>query len=168
MNSNFSCLWYSVLIFGLSLSAAEELETDGANDEALHECLGQYLKNKGKLNDEVQTNKEMPMCQLNITALSQSYRDEFEVKVNAQHPNGADCAMTQFDETELTEFILTVAFYHTDSLLPESEKKTLLRALKKEGDDKMNAMTSKCGVNGKLFDNFMDAVFSTSSGESTV
>lgn len=170
MNSRFPFVLCSVLTVCLSVSAADNQGTEVANDKAIHECLGQYLSNKGILNYEGQAYKESPLCHSTISLLGQSYRDEFRIKVRSQYPNEADCIMSVFDETKLAELILTVAFYQTagDDSFYESEKKILLRALKTEGDKKMNKMTSKCRVEGELFQNFMFAVFSTSSGESIV
>ncbi len=131
----------SVLISCLSLTVADRDRSE------FHECLGQYLKSRGKLDFESSGSKKASLC--NMQYLIRLIRDQFDAQVTKEYPSEASCITTEFDRNELLDIIFLFGFYITD--VSEADNQSQLEGVKSEGNEAMNKITSKCGVDLEKF-----------------
>lgn len=140
-------------IFLISESSSSE------NDEtfhAFHECSGIYLKNKGKVEYDVPTNKDHSNCMLVMLMYNRIVKNAFEKIVNKEIPNEATCVLTKFDESDTMDLVVKTAFVNTDSSLSPAEKDASLATTLKEADDSLEAILTKCGIDGDRLQSFMN------------
>lgn len=159
MKLSLSLLLCGVLVCCLSLTAAEETEVDTSSsmsdsDEEFDQCMGQYLKSKGKLDMDVQVGKKSSMCLFGMQIAVHAIRDIFKEKVKMYLPEHVDCVMTEYDNVQVIDQVFKMAFVTSNKTMPESEKKTMVDALEKEAIEMMDSMAAKCGIEKEKFDAF--------------
>ncbi len=128
----------SVLLSCLSLTFAH------VENHEFHNCVGQYLISKGKLVLQSSEIKKESSCHVQQTI--NIARDQFNAQVTKEYPSEASCVMAEFDRYELVDYILLFGFYLTNLGVSRADNMIHLERVKGEGNEILNKVTSKCGV----------------------
>lgn len=139
-------------IIAVSSVVAEE-ETQQEIKER-NDCLGQYLKNKGKLEQEFQFDSNRPsmMCRFILPVLTSTFRDEFEKSVQNEMPAETTCVMTEIDNTGLVDLLIKIAFYEENATITADEKKVYMERVETEANEDERIITKKCNVTEEKFE----------------
>lgn len=168
MKLRFSFLLCSVLIYGcLSVTAAPApVKASGDISERdmadMHDCLGQYLKRKGKLSQDEQTGNNWSKCYIFTDTLVRKIRENFENKTKEHLPNELDCVMREFEKNEITDFFMKVVYHQTGQnykSLSATEKETLLDDFANEGQTLKMTIATACGFEEGKLDTFLLSAF---------
>ncbi len=129
---------YSVLLSCLSLTFADRYK------RSTRDCFGQYLKSRGKLDFESSGSKKDSLC--NIPNSIRLTRDQFNAQVKKEYPSEASCVMAEYDRNELVDIIFQFVFYIFNVGASRADNMIHLERVKGEGNEVLNKITSKCGV----------------------
>ncbi len=144
-----------VLIYGIISCSADDSE----DRKAGHECIGQYLKRKGLIEYEVSADKKFSMCLTVVDAQLGRLHTRIENKMKEALPNESTCVVEAFNESNVYDIVMKAAFYESDGALSRDEKFVIYTNLEKEGEAELEKVGTKCGVDAKDLDKYMDQVF---------
>lgn len=157
-----------VIIYGIisciSVAAAPISEEDDGGISGrgiridMHECTGQYLKKKGKLSQNEPTGDNWSMCRALIDTGVRSSREDFQNKAKEDLPNELTCLMREYDENEVTDFIMKNIFYTTYASIPKNHI-TQVAAIANEGEMLRTKIATACGIEQNKFGYFMRSVY---------
>lgn len=139
----------SVLIWCLTVKTSEG---GSASDQSFYDCVGVYLKSKGKLDIEIPSSRQSSFCLFGMNIALRGMRDALETKVTQDTPDKAACIMTEFDKNEMFDFALEIGYTKRNPRISEDERKVSVDALEIIGDDKLKTVATACGVDKEKLD----------------
>ncbi len=144
------------VLFGLiSLLSVTPVASIREDDENLHECTGIYLKNKGKVEYDVPSNKTLSECKIPIQDLVSPFRNDLEVLAKRDLSNESTCVISGIYKSEFNDTFIQIAFVKTNSLLTRTEKDTTMTAMIYQLNDVIKAVLTKCGIDEDRLKAFM-------------
>lgn len=133
----------------------------GESDYPLGEVLGeacavQYLKEKGKLNESLQsTIPPSPRCRLVVPYVAQFTTSFFQDEIAKEYPqNVAECLINELDKSEPFDSYLKADLIECSSLFNSSEKITQLKEANDQVQDVLKEIKVKCGTVGSNTTNY--------------
>lgn len=158
MKLSLSLLLCGILIYGLSVVAADDTENSSAStsdsDEESDQCIVQYLKSKGKLDVDVPVGKKSSMCVFGMQLTIQILRGMLENKVQKYLPEHLDCFMAEYDKLNIIDDIFYMGYVKNNKEIAEEEKTAKLATIEKNTMDLVYSIQTKCGIDKEKFEEF--------------
>lgn len=157
----------SVLTCGIVfISVAADIISD---DKALGECVGQYLKDKGKLEFEFNSNRENTFqCSFAIQFALGALRNIVEYQVDREVPNGSRCVLKEFDRLDTWDHIFKMGFIGTTDKIPESERATKLANMKNSTEMMLVGVATACEIDRQKLGAIVEYYFPSESEANTL
>lgn len=151
-----------VLSFCLSATVAEDDSKEGV------ECLGQYLKSKGKIESHISESKQGSQCAEYLPLAMNTLRNKLETKLRTEFPNETPCLMTEFDNSGIIDNIL-LKVYNDELKAAKGQDGATENDTSKSSDEDGNNVNiaTKCMVDQEKFEKIFATVFTTSSEETS-
>lgn len=139
-------VWFSVLAMMGMLSTVTGLSFSLAD---ARQCIGQYLKNKGKLQNDATSYQPSVACDVFIP----STINDFRRMVDQNGRSGTTtsewtCIKTECEKYELADLFIKRSFIAQIGDFAENERNTLLEDVRNEIDEHMTLLATECGVDG--------------------
>ncbi|XP_037044406.1 uncharacterized protein LOC119080262 [Bradysia coprophila] len=170
------CVFIYATICCANVAAEETVNVDVSSDRDVGDnggirvdepCIVQYLKEKGRLNDDFPSRIRSSLCRFTMVRVLGFVRQIISGAMTNVAPKEADCFMAEYDKTQTVDSALVVAVIRTTPDLTEEQKENLITKPLNELKEKLNENADKCGVDEKMFKSVFGRIFESKGRRTT-
>lgn len=126
-----------------------EVSADSLDDEG-HECLKEYLKQKGKIESDVSVPQSSVICRFAVATALGFTQEAVEIKIKNHVPDSAECLIKEFNNNQTLDLVMKIQFIRK-SKLSESQIKVQLDESASELREDLRNIALQCDTDGNTF-----------------